>query len=66
MVVTLGNGKEVIYGPSSRPASINRLWTELSSRVHKDSQLDVGNRQAPPEVLFSGRTPRRAAPLART
>jgi hypothetical protein len=31
--------------------------------AHQDSQLDVGNRQAPPEVLFSSRTPWWAAPL---
>ncbi len=30
MVVILGNGKQVIYGPCYRPASINRLWAELA------------------------------------
>ncbi len=30
MVVILGNGKEVTYGPCYRPASINRLWAELT------------------------------------
>jgi hypothetical protein len=29
MVVILGNGKNVTYGPCYRPASINRLWAEL-------------------------------------
>lgn len=30
MVVILGNGKQLTYGPCYRPASINRLWTELA------------------------------------
>lgn len=29
LVVTLGNGKQVVYGPCYRPASINRLWAEI-------------------------------------
>jgi hypothetical protein len=30
MVVTLGDGKTVTYGPCYRPDSIDRLWSELS------------------------------------
>jgi hypothetical protein len=29
MVVTLGNGKQVTYGPCYRPASIDHLWAEM-------------------------------------
>lgn len=29
MVITLRSGKQVTYGPCRRPASIDRLWTEL-------------------------------------
>jgi hypothetical protein len=31
MVVTLGNGKQVTYGPCCRPASVNDLWAEMIS-----------------------------------
>jgi hypothetical protein len=30
LTVTLGNGKEVTYGPCHRPASIDHLWAEMS------------------------------------
>lgn len=29
MVIILGNGKRVTYGPCHRPASIDRLWAEI-------------------------------------
>jgi hypothetical protein len=29
LVVTLGDGKQVIYGPCHRPASIDSLWAEM-------------------------------------
>jgi hypothetical protein len=29
LVVILGNGKHVVYGPCYRPASMNRLWAEI-------------------------------------
>lgn len=29
MVVILGNGKQVTYGPCHRPASIDQLWAEM-------------------------------------
>ena len=29
MVVILGNGKQVTYGPCNRPASIDHLWAEM-------------------------------------
>jgi hypothetical protein len=29
LIVHLGNGKEVVYGPCYRPASIDRLWSEI-------------------------------------
>lgn len=34
LTVTLGNGRQVIYGPCYRPASIDRLWAEI---VYVDS-----------------------------
>lgn len=30
MIITLGDGTKISYGPCYRPASINRLWTSLS------------------------------------
>ncbi len=30
MVIILGNGKQMTYGPCYRPASIDRLWAELA------------------------------------
>ena len=30
MVVILGSGKQVTYGPCFRPGSINRLWAQLA------------------------------------
>lgn len=29
LVITLGNGRQVTYGPCYRPASIDRLWAEI-------------------------------------
>jgi hypothetical protein len=29
LVVTLGKGTQIIYGPCHRPASIDRLWAEM-------------------------------------
>src|SRR5260370_8736789 len=29
MVITLGNGRQVTYGPCYRPASIDHLWAEI-------------------------------------
>ena len=29
LVITLGNGKQVTYGPCYRPASIDHLWAEI-------------------------------------
>jgi hypothetical protein len=29
LTVALGNGRQVIYGPCFRPASIDRLWAEI-------------------------------------
>jgi len=34
LTVALGNGRQVIYGPCYRPASIDRLWAEI---VYVDS-----------------------------
>jgi hypothetical protein len=31
LVVTLGNGKQVVYGPCHRPASVNHPWAEMVS-----------------------------------